>query len=102
MDKRKPSYSLPNVKEIIKKGKTIPNLRIIQSANNIGFSETEVYNEILKLNSTDFYKSVTEYYNHKIWQDVYKKKIKGLLIYIKFQIVGDNFLLRSFKIDESS
>lgn len=101
MEKPKPSYILKDVKESIKQGKiTTPDIKVIVSANKIGFSETEAYDEILKLEPNSFYKSMTEYYNHKIWQDVYKAKIKNLPIYIKFQIIDGKFLLRSFKLNE--
>jgi len=53
------------------------------------------------LEKKDFHKSVTEIYNSQVWQDVYKKKIKGMPIYIKFKIVNDEFLLLSFKLDEN-
>ena len=102
MDKLKPTYILSNVKKLIEKGSIIPNVKIIRFANDIGFSETEVYDEILKLERNNFYKSTTELFNHKIWQDVYKKKIKDLPIYIKFQVVNNQFLLRSFKIDKNA
>lgn len=103
MEKRKPSYVLANVKELIKQGKIIPpDIKVIESANEIGFSETEVYDEILKLEPNNCYKSTTEYFNHKVWQDVYKAKIRDLPIYIKFQIIDDKFLLRSFKVNEQA
>ncbi|NQT57309.1 MAG: type II toxin-antitoxin system MqsR family toxin, partial [Desulfobacteraceae bacterium] len=47
------------------------------------------------------YKSTTEIYNNKVWQDVYKKEIKGIPVYIKFKLFQDHFLLTSFKPDES-
>ncbi len=102
MDKLNCEYPLNDIKELIKKGKIVPNLRVIESANKLKFSETEVYEIILNLQKDDFYKSTTTYHNHRIWQDVYKKAIKNLPIYIKFQITGDGFLIRSFKRDESA
>ena len=103
MEKSKQSYILKDVKESIKQGKIItPNIKVIASANEIGFSETEAYDEILKLVHNSFYKSMTENYNHKVWQDVYKAKIRNLPIYIKFQIIDGKFLLRSFKPNEQA
>jgi len=98
LEKRKPHYLLTDVKELIKQRKIIsPNIKVIESANEIGFSETEAYDVILKLEPNNCYKSMTEYHNNKVWQDVYKTKIGELPIYIKFQIIGDKFLLRAFK-----
>lgn len=100
LEKLKPTYILKDVKELIRKGKVIPNLQLIESANALGFSETEIYDAVSQLEWNDFCKSMTENFNHKVWQDVYKKSIKDKPMYIKFQIVEDQFLLRSFKIDE--
>lgn len=73
----------------------------MQSAQQIGFSIQQAYDEILKLESKDFYKSETEYYNNKVWFDYYKKNISGINVYIKFKLVknGKMFLLSSFKED---
>ena len=103
MDKRKPTYSLNKVKELIKQQKIIdPNIKVVQSANAIGFSIEEAYTAILDLETKDLYKSTTEHYDYTVWQDVYTKKIGGLPVYIKFKIVGgsDKFLLQSFKEDQ--
>lgn len=103
MDKPKRSYSLQTVKDLIRQGNIIPpKIEVIQSANAIGFSILETYLSILSLEPKDFYKSVSEYEDHTVWQDVYKKKIGNVPIYIKFKIVEtkNKFLLQSFKKDE--
>ena len=61
----------------------------------------EAHLEILELEIKDYWHSVTDTYNNQVWQDVYKKKIKGVNVYIKFKIFNDEFLLLSFKPDES-
>ena len=101
-DKRKPSYSLQKVKQLIREEKidTEP-LTVKQSTNGMCLTVFEAYHEILKLENKDFYKSVTQLNNNKVWQDVYKQKVKGIPTYIKFKIVGDMFLLLSFKPDTS-
>jgi len=101
-EKRKPTYLLKEIRELIKKNKIeSPNISVSESANNIDFSITEGYQEILNLENSNFYESATEPYNRKVWQDVYKKVIKGIPIYIKFKIFRGNFLLTSFKRDQS-
>ncbi len=102
MDKLTPSYSLEKIKKLIKKNEVIPNTRIIREANDLRFSETEVYDAILNLEKENFYKSTTENFNSRIWQDVYKKVINKVPVYIKFQVTEGEFLLRSFKKDESA
>ena len=101
-DKLKRTYALPDVKELIEKDEIVPpGTGVIKDANKMGFSVYEAHQEILNLEPSDFYKSMTENYNHRVWQDVYKKKIKGISVYIKFKIFEDQFLLTSFKPDEN-
>jgi hypothetical protein len=102
VDKRKPTYQLRDVKKLITQGKkATPNWKVMQSAQEIGFSLDQAYDEILNLDSEHFYKSTTEKFNPQVWYDVYKKKIGGNHVYIKFKIVSDTsqFLLSSFKED---
>ena len=99
--KTTPSYSLKDAKKSIKKKKIILLQKVIESTNNMCLTISQAHQEILKLKARDFYKSVPDKRNNNIWQDVYKKEIKGFPIYIKFKIVGGNFLLMSFKPDES-
>lgn len=102
LDNKKPTYELEQVKKMIVGNRIIPpKWRVIQSANELGFSETDAYDEILKLERSDFCKSTNEYYNHDIWLDVYKKTIKGKPMYVKFKLTNEGFLLSSFKLDES-
>ena len=54
-------------------------------AHTLGFSDTEVGDVLASLESKDFYKSTTEFYDHAIWQDVYKKRGQEIHLYIKFQ-----------------
>lgn len=45
-----------------------------------------------------FYKSMTTFADHRLWQDVYHVPADGLLLYIKFQAdVVTDFTLVSFK-----
>ena len=103
MDKLKRTYSLNTVKQLIRQGDIItPNIAVIQSANHIGFSIEEAYQVVLALERKDFFKSTTEWYNHKVWHDVYNKKVKEVPLYIKFKVtaLSNKFLLQSFKKDE--
>jgi len=100
--KRKPSHLLKEIKKLIKTNNIIPaSTKVIQDANNMCFTMHEVYEEILKLERKDFYKSGTQPNNQRVWQDTYKKEVKGCRIYIKFKVSKGKFLLTSFKQDES-
>lgn len=100
--KRTPTYPLKGIKKLIKTKKIIPaSTKVMQDANNMCFTMHEAYEEILKLEQKDFYKSGTQPYNQRVWQDTYKKEVKGCRIYIKFKVSKGKFLLTSFKQDES-
>lgn len=101
--KRKRTYLLKDVKDLIKRKQIAnPNIKVIQSASEIGCSLEEAFETILNLSDQDFFQSITEYYDHTTWQDVYKKVVKNIPVYIKFKISlnEERFVLLSFKKDE--
>jgi len=52
---------------------------------------------ITSLRTADFYKSMTTYANHLIWQDVYRgTAVNGTRLYIKLMVL-DGVLIISFK-----
>ncbi len=95
--KKTPSYSLDEVKKLIRENKIIYLKTVMEDANNMCLTISQAHQEILKLKAKDFYKPVPDKRNNEIWQDVYKKEIKGFSTYMKFKIVDGNFLLMSFK-----
>lgn len=102
MDKPKPTYQLTKIKELVGDGLCKLTISAEQTAHSLGFSASEVKDVILGLERNDFYKSTTEHYNHKVWQDVYIKRIERIDLYIKLKIVEmeDTYLLiLSFKED---
>ena len=99
MDKLKPTYILNEVKKLIKQKNYILTISSRQTAHHIGFSEAEIIDTTSKLEAKNFYKSTTEFYKQKIWQDVYKPTAKGYFLYIKFKITKDKMrlIITSFK-----
>lgn len=78
--------------------------KTLQSTHALGFSRTEAYEIVVDLDQKDFVKSTTERTNHRTWQDVYKKRVRSLDLYIKLKIVdleGQHVLILSFKKDEN-
>jgi motility quorum-sensing regulator / GCU-specific mRNA interferase toxin len=51
---------------------------------------------VIALTSRDFYKSMTTYADHTLWQDVYRPVIKVGGVYLKLTVV-DDLLIVSFK-----
>ena len=52
--------------------------------------------ELLALNRGEFYKSMTTYNNHKVWQDVDRHASAVGMLYVKLTVIED-VLLVSFK-----
>ena len=92
-EKRKPNYDLIGLKGLVRKEQWIITKTADSTAISLGFSRSEIKDVILQLDYRDFYKSMTTYRSHKIWQDVYKPRIpwKGqqLELYIKLQESAD-------------
>ena len=94
MEKFTPTYNLEEFKnsdyEITKTAQ--------KTANDLGFNEKSIIEVVDTMERKHFYKSMTSYANHKIWQDVYHVPCKNLTLYIKFtQNVISEITLLSFK-----
>ena len=94
MEKFNPSYSLTAFKQAdFKITRTAQ-----KGAENLGFEREDIYNVVSTMELKHFYKSMTSYANHKIWQDVYHVPYGDMILYIKFtQEVISEFTLLSFK-----
>jgi motility quorum-sensing regulator / GCU-specific mRNA interferase toxin len=96
MEKWKPHCPLPIVKSMIQAG----NVRITVSAyaggSALGFDRDGIVDVVMALTLNDFYKSMTTYVDHKVWQDVYCPTTKAGEIYLKLTVV-DDVLIVSFK-----
>ena len=107
MEKLKPHYEL----KIVKKFFCSPSTRIItrtaqKGAVTMGYmSEGDMLAVISRLGAEHFYKSMTAYDNHKIWQDVYRYRGEDdNALYIKVQLTVDleKAVLIQMKRDEGS
>lgn len=68
-------------------------------------NEDDLLSVVKRLCSDYFYKSMTSYDNHKIWQDVYRYRDEDdIPLYIKVQLSpdGENAVLIQLKRDEGS
>lgn len=85
-EKKTPRYSLEELQKLIANKKTqIITTTCRRNAHALGISDTEIIEIVLSITSRDFYKSMTEYEDYKIWQDVYKPRHGDLDLYIKLQ-----------------
>ena len=94
MEKFSPTYNLAEFKKSdFKITKTAQ-----KSIENLGFTMNDVDEVIATMEQKHFYKSMTSYANHKIWQDVYHVPHENLILYVKFtQNIISEFTLLSFK-----
>ena len=94
MEKFNPTYSLEEFKHSdFKITKTAQ-----RTALELEFDEDDVRRIVLTMEPQHFYKSMTSYANHKIWQDVYHVPCGDMILYVKFtQNVISEFTLLSFK-----
>jgi len=99
VDKRKPAYDLSAFKAAFA---SVERLRAtgtaVRSAAALGFGAAEIVATIQTMERKQFYKSMTSYSDHRIWQDVYHVPSAAGVLYVKFTADAVTaFLLLSFK-----
>ncbi|APK51122.1 mRNA interferase MqsR [Escherichia coli] len=65
-------------------------------APSLGLDFDGMCNVIIGLSESDFYKSMTTYSDHTIWQDVYRPRLVTGQVYLKITVIHD-VLIVSFK-----
>jgi motility quorum-sensing regulator/GCU-specific mRNA interferase toxin len=99
MEKRRPSYDLASIKAAIGSVETLSmTTTAFRGAIALGFDRGGVADVIQSIERGMFFKSMTTYADHRLWQDVYHVPARGLTIYVKFQAnVVTEFTVMSFK-----
>ena len=96
MEKRTPHCELSRVKALIEAGKVRPTHTARTTAAILGFDLKGMIAVVASLTIKDFYKSMTTYADHRIWQDVYRPQTDAGAIYVKLTVI-DEVLIVSFK-----
>ncbi|WP_439327499.1 type II toxin-antitoxin system MqsR family toxin [Lonepinella sp. BR2357] len=96
MEKRTPHCKLDKVKSLIAEGKYTQTQSAIMGAASMGIDYHTMIEIVNNLTSADFYKSMTTYSNHQIWQDVYRPHTEYGDVYLKLTVI-DEVLIVSFK-----
>ncbi len=96
MEKRTSHMPLGRVLELAAAGRVRATMTAFRDADRLGFGKPEMIDIILRLEKVDFYKSMTTYGDHTIWQDVYRPMSDVGRLYIKLTVV-DDVLIVSFK-----
>jgi motility quorum-sensing regulator/GCU-specific mRNA interferase toxin len=70
----------------------------LRDATGLGFDRGGIAQTINSIERFMFYKSMTTFADHRLWQDVYRVPSRGLKLYIKFQAdIITEFTVVSFK-----
>lgn len=96
MEKRTPHCQLTRIRKLIEAGRVRTTKSAREGATAIGFDFDAMLAVVLNLTPADFYKSMTTYADHHIWQDVYRPKTPAGEVYLKLTVI-DDVLIVSFK-----
>jgi len=96
MEKRTPHCDLATVRRLIAEGKVQATLSAERTGRQLGFNFDDMVAVVLTLTVKDFYKSMTTYADHTVWQDVYRPSTRSAEIYLKLTVI-DEVLIVSFK-----
>ena len=96
MEKRTPHCNLPVVKRLVGKGKVRMTRTALVGAAALGLDALAIIEVVKALVPADFFKSMTTYEDHKVWQDVYRPRTSAGEVYLKLTVIED-VLIVSFK-----
>jgi motility quorum-sensing regulator / GCU-specific mRNA interferase toxin len=98
-EKRKPTYDLDAFKAAFAGVDTLHVTgKALKDAAAFGFGRAEIVAIIQTMRRSHFYKSMTAYADHRVWQDVYLVPSEVGPLYVKFTADAiAEFLLLSFK-----
>lgn len=98
MEKRTPHCKLTVVKALVEVGQVKATASAYNGARELGIDDLAgMCAVVLELTPADFYKSMTTYADHTVWQDVYHAKTASEdEVYLKLTVIND-VLIVSFK-----
>jgi len=96
VEKRTPHYKLVVIKNLLAAGKVRATVSALAGGAALGFGFEEIVGVVAALTPRDFYKSMTTHADHRIWQDVYRRKTPAGDVYLKLTVI-DDVLIVSFK-----
>lgn len=99
MEKRRPTYDLEAIKAALGSvDRLAMTTSALRDATALGFDRGGIVETILGIERPMFFKSMTTFADHRVWQDVYHVPARGLALYVKFQAdVITEFAVMSFK-----
>jgi motility quorum-sensing regulator/GCU-specific mRNA interferase toxin len=99
MEKRRPTYDLEAIKLAIGSIDTLAiTTSALRTATSSGFDRGAIVEVIQSIERPMFFKSMTTFADHRVWQDVYRVPTRDMELYVKFQAdVVTEFIVISFK-----
>lgn len=96
MEKRTPHCKLSVIKGLVQAGRVGATNSARMGAAALGFELPDMLAVVMALTIADFYKSMTTYADHTVWQDVYRPSTPAGNVYLKLTVI-DDVLIVSFK-----
>ena len=96
MEKRIPHFRLASVKQAIAERRYRFTRVALEGGVEMGLDMQGMLTILDALTARDFYKSMTTYADHAVWQDVYRPMTAVGRVYLKFTLMKD-VLVVSFK-----
>lgn len=99
MEKRKPSFDLTAFKAVCGDPQRLAiTTTALRTAAELGFGRQEIATAIRSMQPAQFVKSMTSYWDHRRWQDVYHVPWAETVLYVKFtDDIVTEFTVLSFK-----
>lgn len=85
MEKQRPHYDLPTIQaDVARLGVSAFTKSAMDGGRALGLNTTDMLQVVSELRRSDFFKSMTTYANHAVWQDVYYPRLSvGVELYVK-------------------
>lgn len=96
MEKKTPHTRLHIVQTLVAAGKVRATKTAISGGIELGLTFDDMCDAISELKMTDFFKSMTTYNDHTVWQDVYRPILPCGAVYLKLT-VSNGVIIVSFK-----
>jgi len=93
-----PHCKLAVLQGMVRRGQVRATASAFSGARELGIDNlAEMCAVVMSLNTGNFYKSMTTYADHSVWQDVYHARAAGgVEVYLKLTVI-DDVLIVSFK-----
>ncbi len=98
MEKRKPHYDLEAVQSAVRlRGADAFTATALIGTQAMGLEVGQAIEIVCSMSRKDFYKSMTTYASHQVWQDVYHPKTPVGVAYVKVTLRKDGSIVIQFK-----